>query len=272
MYNSNAIAKRDARWPVLTCLLIILILALPSCITTTTGGFTSEASEQQAVQDYIQLAVAYYDAGDMIRVRLNIENVLALDSENSEIHGILALVNQREGDMDLANEAFRRAINFDDTNSRVRNNYAVFLFSQNRFEEAFEQLQLVSSDTGYDGRSVAFENLGRSALRIGREEDAEQAFERALQLNANLYLSALELAQIRFNKQQLALAQTTYNRFLTNREYNSVPHTPRSLWVGIQIEREFQNSETLDGYVRLLTTLYRDSPEHQLYRNLIDGN
>jgi type IV pilus assembly protein PilF len=173
--------------------------------------------------------------------------------------------------MDLADESFRSSIGFDQNNSRVRNNYAAFLFSQDRFREAYEQLLVVSADTGYEGRSLAFESLGRIAVRIDLEDEAEQAFERALQLNPDLYLAALELAQIKFNKQQLAAARLAYNQFLTIREFNSIPHSPGSLWIGIQIESEFPNSETLEVYVRLLTTLYRDAPEHQLYRNFING-
>jgi len=274
MIESNARIKECCRRRSFrfVSVIFLLVFSLVSCITTTTGGFAGDASDEEALQDYIQLAIAYYDAGNMNRARFHIDNVLEIDSENSEIYGVLALVSQREGDTDLADEAFLRSIGFDQQNSRARNNYAAFLFSQNRFREAYEQLQLVSADTGYEGRALAFESLGRSALRIGDEESAEQAFERALQLNTNLYLSVLELAQINFNKEQLDTARSTYNRFLTIREFGNIPHTPRSLWIGIQIEREFQNSDTLDGYVRLLTTLYRDAPEYQLYRNLIDGN
>lgn len=253
-------------------LTLLTVLILPSCVTTTSGGFNTDVSEQQAIEDYMQLAIAYYDAGDMTRARANIDTVLELDSNNSDIYGVLALVNQREGDMDLADDSFNRSLRLNRENSRVRNNYAAFLFSQERFEDAYDQLQIVSADTGYEGRPVAFENLGRSALQIDRIDDAETAFERALQLNSNLFVSALELAEIKLHKQQLILARALYSQFLTNREFNGVPHTPRSLWVGIQIESQFQDSEILDGFVRLLTTLYTDSPEYQQYRNFSNVN
>ena len=254
------------------CLLVCASLILAGCVTTTTGGFTPEVSEQEAVEDYIQLAVAYFDADDMTNARRHINNALALDERSSEAHNILALLHQREGDLELADEVFRRAIRFDSTNSRARNNYAAFLFSRQRFSEAYEQLEIVANDTNYEGRAIAFENLGRSALRLGNMEGAANAFVRALQLNGNLYVSALELAQIRYDQEDYLSARQRYNQYLTLKEFYSIPHTPKSLWVGIQVEGHFRNDEVVDGYIRLLTALYQDSTEYTLYQNSVNGN
>lgn len=260
-------------WPCARFLLAsLLAAALGACVTTTQGGFDAEASSEQALADYVQLAVAYYEAGDMAGARRHVANALAIDDRNPDIHNVMALIHQSEGDTDLADAEFRRAIGYDRSNSRARNNYAVFLFSQGRFAEAYEQLQIVAGDTGYEGRPIAFENLGRSALQMGREAEAEMAFERALQLSSNLYIAAMELAQIKYNKRDLTGARSYYNRFLTLKELLGVPHTPRSLWIGIQVENAFQNNEVVQGFGRLLSTLYRDSPEYQQYRSLIDGN
>jgi type IV pilus assembly protein PilF len=148
----------------------------------------------------------------------------------------------------------------------------VFLFSQEKFREAYDQLEQVANDTNYEGRAIAFENLGRSAVRLGQIDDAENAFERALQLNDNLYLSALELSQIRLDQQNWNAARQSYRQYLTVLEFYNIPHTPKSLWVGIQIEQQFQNSQLIEDFSLLLTTLYQDSPEYQLYRRSANGN
>ena len=254
------------------CLFVLAVLLLAGCVTTASGGFNPEASDEEALDDYIQLAVAYYEANDMARARRHINNALAIDARNSEVHNILALVHQREGDLDLADEVFRQSIRFDTSNSRARNNYAAFLFEQQRYQDAYDQLERVANDTTYEGRAIAFENLGRSALRLGNIEDAANAFQRALQLNANLYVSTLELAQIRFDQSDYVAARGLYNQYLTTKDFYSIPHTPRSLWVGIQVEGHYQNKDVVDGYVRLLTALYQDSPEFQLYQNFVNGN
>ncbi len=259
------------RW--LRLLALPVILGMPvSCVTTTTGGFNVDASDEQAVQDYIQLAVGYFDAGDLSGARRNVNNAIAIDSRNSDAHNILALIFQTEGDIDLAEENFRRAISLDRDNSRARNNYAALLFAADRHREAYEQLQRVTQDVNYEGRGMAFENLGRSALRIDRKEDAVAAFRRALQLNANLYISALELAILEADMENWQVARSYFQQYMTSADFFNIPHTPRALLAGIQIEQRFQNTDMVRRFGLLLTTLYQDSPEYLMYQRMNNAN
>ncbi|PCJ23244.1 MAG: type IV pilus biogenesis/stability protein PilW [SAR86 cluster bacterium] len=252
-------------------LAIIAVGFLTSCITTTTGGFLTDVSDERAISDYVQLALAYYDAGDMIGARRHVGNVMAIDDNNSEIHMVLALIFQREGDIDLADENFRRAIRLNGENSRARNNYAVMLFSQERFPEAITQLEQVVNNTDYEGRAVAFESLGRTALRVNRISDAQRAFERALQLNSNLYIASLELALLHFGQQDFASARAVFQSYLTTAQFNDIPHSPRALLAGIQIEGHFNNQKIVDDFTLILRTLFQSSPEYQAYQRLDDA-
>lgn len=239
---------------------------LSTCITTTTGGFLVDASDEQALEDYIRLAIAYFDANELGGARSHINNALAIDDRNSEIYSILALIFQREGDLVLAEENFQRSIRLDRNNARARNNYAALLFDLERYQDAYDQLERVVANTGYGGRAIAFENFGRSALLLDREEEAENAFRRALQFNRNLYVSELELALIKLNQQDWNAARANYRSYLNIVELNSVPHTPKALLAGIQIEGHFQNQKLVDDFALILTTLYQTSPEYQTYQ------
>jgi type IV pilus assembly protein PilF len=84
-----------------------------------------------------------------------------------------------------------------------------------------------------------------------------------------LYISTLELAQIRFDRGNLVAAKALFDQYLTIKEFASLPFTPRSLWIGIQIEKARNNEEVVASYVTLLSRLYEDSPEYQLYQNLV---
>lgn len=252
--------------------MICAIALLSSCVTTTTGGFNVEPSEEQALESFIQLAVAYYDENDLTNARRHVNNALELDSRNADALNVLALIFQQEGDLDLADQNFRRAINYDRDNSRVRNNYAALLFSQDRYDDAYEQLERVTQDTAYEGRAIAFENLSRSALRLGRISDAEFAFRRALQLNPDLYISSVELAVLLYEREDWAGARQIYQQYLTTADFYSIPHTPRALLAGIQIEGRFQNAELVDNFALILTTLYQDSPEYETYQRIGNAN
>ena len=254
--------------------LAVLLLsgALSCCVTTTTGGFMVDASEEQAATDYIQLALAYFDNRDMPAARRHVNNALDIDNRISDAYMVLAMISQHEGDLDLADSNYQRAISLDKDNSSARNNYAAMLFSQERFRESYEQLERVANDTSYEGRSLVFEGLGRSALRLGRQEEAKAAFQGALQLNENLFIAPLELALIYFDQEDYPRARQYYQNYLTTIQFLQLPHTPRALLAGIQIEGYFQNKEFVENFSLVLSTLYPTSPEYQVLQRLSDAN
>jgi len=251
---------------------LLLACLLSSCITTTSGGFAVEASEERALENFIQLALAYFDENDMASARLHINNVLNIDSRNAEAYAIMALILQREGDLELSEQNFRRSIRLDRNNSRTRNNFAALLFTLGRYADAVDELEQVTLDTNYTGRAIAFENLGRSALRLDRLETAEHAFVRSLQLDSNRYIAALELAKLKFVGQDWDAARQNYQRYLTIVAFYKLPHSPNALLAGIEIEGHFDNQQIVDDFGLVLRTLYQKSPEYQLYRKLSDAN
>src|SRR5690606_12478847 len=106
-----------------------------------------------------------------------------------------------------------------------------------RFKDAYDQLDIVVDDTTYENRAQAFENLGLAALRLERNQDAEYAFGRALQLNKNLLRSSLELTSLNLQKPDLVQARAYYTNYQTLIQFYNIRQTPRGLWVGIQLER-----------------------------------
>ena len=271
MVNNQALKAKLAYLKV-ACFTLLTSLMLTGCVTTTSGGFTSTASDERAVEDYVNLAVGYYDVNDMAGARRNISNALKVDDRNSTIYNVLALILQREGDIKLAQETFERAISLDGDNARARNNYAALLFSIQDFQEAYDQLEQVVSDSMYEGRAIAFENLGRSALMIGKIDEATNAFQRALQLNSNLYLSALELSIIRLNRNDLPGARSAFTQYLTIVGFYKITHPPKALLAGIKIESSFNNQKLVDEFSMLLMTLYQDTPEYKTYLELTNAN
>ncbi len=83
-----------------------------------------------------------------------------IDPNNAEVHEAFALVYQSTGEFELAEESFKTAIRLDRKFSRARNNYAAFLYSQQRYEEAEKQLEYVVQDTLYKARPARFRQPG----------------------------------------------------------------------------------------------------------------
>jgi type IV pilus assembly protein PilF len=107
---------------------------------------------------------------------------------------------------------------------------------------------------------------------MGRLDDARSAFQRALQLDGNLFIAALELSLLEFDQKDYLSARRYYQSYLTIVEFLQLPHTPRALLAGIQIEGYFQNEELGENFTLVLSTLYPSSPEYQQLQRLSDAN
>ncbi len=256
---------------VLQVVVLAVMVLLGGCVVESqTGGFNTEPSDAQALSDYIQLATGYLEQGDLLNAKRHLDNAGKLDPNNSEILALWGLVYTREGEPELADDSFQRALRVNPGNSQARNNYAAFLFAENRFEDAYGQLEQVVEDTAYVGRAQAFENLGLAAVRLQRLDDAAYAFDRALRLNSNQLRSSLELASLNLQKQDVLQARAYYRTYLTLAQFYNIPQTARGLWVGIQLENALGNAENVQQYGTQLEASFSSSPEYQLYRQFLD--
>ena len=247
-------------------LVILLAGTLSACVVERTGGFNAEVSQEAALRNYLQLALSYLNTNDLVNTRRHLANAAAIDPDNAEMFGIWGLVYAREGDLDVAEENFQRALRLDRNGSLTRNNYSAFLFSNGRFEEAYEQLQIVVTDIEYEGRPQAYENLGLTALRLGRESDAWNAFNRAIQLNQNQVRSLTELMDLSFNRNDLAQAQRFYNSILTLQQFYGLAPNPRNLLQGIRLAEAQGNNTQATTLAAQLRTSFPNSREYQQYR------
>jgi type IV pilus assembly protein PilF len=241
---------------------------LQGCVTETSGGFNVQRSDEQSLKYYLQLATGYLEQNDLAASKRHLANAAAIEPNNSEIHAIWGLVYSREGEAKLADDSFQHALQLDTRNSKARNNYAAFLFANNRFEEAYDQLQRVVQDTEYEGRPQAFENLGLAALRLNRTQDAESAFMRALQLNSQQLRSSLELASLNLATNKVLQARQYFRNYLTLLSFYNLGHNARSLWIGIQLESALGNTQNVQIYGTQLETNFASAPEYELYKQL----
>jgi len=214
-------------------------------------------------RDRVAIAAEYLQKGENERALLHLKKALELDSKSAEAHNLMAILLERENDMKGAEKHYRRAIKLREDFSQAHNNYGVFLFKRGEYKDAAEQFEKASADIGYPLRGSALEGLGRSALNLDDKDRAERAFQRALRIDANLPGVNLEMADLNFDRQNLAAARAYYQRFLKLNE--SQPQSARSLWLGIRIERRLGDRDALSSYELALKRLYPDSPEYKSY-------
>ncbi|WP_341938606.1 type IV pilus biogenesis/stability protein PilW [Marinimicrobium sp. C2-29] len=239
-------------------LALSLLVTLGGCVTRQSGP---EIDREAALNTYVNLAMAYIDNGNRESARHHLRKAFELDENSPKALGAQAMLFQLEGEKERAEQSFKNALRRDSDSTQTRNNYAAFLYSQERYEEAYEQFKIVSEDVDYDNRSRALLNLGRSALQLGRVDRAKAAFEHAYTLNRRMAAVLIELAEINFNEQEYAEAKRYLDQYA-----NLARHSARSLLLGIKIERIFDNKDKEASYALALKNRFPYSDEYLEYK------
>ena len=251
--------------PVL-CLLAGLIL-LPGCVTSTERVFTNEADPEKALQTRVQLARSYIGEQNWEDAKRNLRVAASIDPNSPDVHEAFALVYQSTGEYELAEVSFKKAIALKKPFSRARNNYAAFLYSQERYSEAEAQLEVVIKDTLYEARPRAFINLGLCRVRLDNLEGAKTAFVRALSMDRTNRIALIELAHIEYeqgNWRRASIYLETYQRIARRQ-------TARALWLSIRLANKLDDENALASGALALRNLYPESAEFQAYERAVQS-
>ena len=249
---------------------LLLVTLLAGCVTVTDSRFAQEEDEDKAVDDYVQLATAYLSQGNYERSRKHLERALELQPDDAGALATQGLLYQTEGEPELAEQAYRKALRSDSGYTRGRVFYGAFLYGEGRYEDSQEQFQLASRDTAYEDRASVFYNLGRASEQVGDTETAVQAYRRALELGRGNPRWLLALSRSLVATGDYSAASRYYSRLVSMMQSNPrLQHNPESLLVGIQIARHFQNYDQESSLALLLRNRFPDSEEYRKYKVIL---
>ena len=243
-------------------LFIVLFGLISGCVSTTTGSQRS-VDKEKSLNSYIALGMAYLQRDDRDSSRRNFEKALEVDRNSHEAHNGMGLLFQLTGEPALAEKSFKRALREKSTFTPARVNYGVFLYSQNRFQEAFDSFERAAKDLSYERRALALAYVGQAALKIGNIQRARSAFEHSINVDNKLALPMLELALLQFDEKDYEASKSNLDRHL---ELSRA--SPKSLWLGIRIERIFGNKDKEASYALALKNLHPYSKEYLEYKKL----
>lgn len=240
------------------CLLGSFLALLTSCVTTEDKIFTAKASKEKAIETRVQIAINYLKKNDSETAIEHLNAALESDPESPRVHEVLGFAFASQGEKELAEEHYRKALKYDSNYSRGRNNFAVFLYANGRFKEAKKEFEKVVDDVYYNNRADAFLNLGMCELALKDKEAAETAFRRSVALNHHEPMAHLELAYILYEKGNFPDAQKHLDQYrgLVSKA------NPRSLLLGVKLAEIFDDKDRVASYSMVLKNLYPTSAEY----------
>ncbi len=241
-------------------LICLALVVLTSCVTETDGRGPQLGSEQQRLNAQLGLAKGYLQNRDFNRARVALERALSLDSNAWEAHDLLATIHMMDGEPALAEQSWRTAVRHGG-GARARRNYASYLLSVGRYEEACVQLKGATGELDYAARAQVFEDLGRCEMQRGNKAAALAAYDRAIELNADQPDAVLALAELPYEQGSYEPALAAYTKFRSLR-----PQNARSLWLGIRLGRAMRDADAEASHAMMLRNQFPDTPEHRLYQ------
>jgi len=245
---------------------VMAALLMNACVTTQTGGFEDKKDPKKAVEYSVQAARNYIQQGNWEAAKRHLKNALDIDSHNADANDALALVFWQTGEFEQADKHFHLAIEYAGENqvSRIRNNYAAFLYDRKRYSEAESQLEKVAEDLLYDGRPDAFLSLGRVRIKLKKYAEAKDVLERANLMQRGNPMVMSQLGEVYFQLGDYAKAQSFYDAY---RKLSPAP-SAASLWLGIRLAERAGNKDAVASDALALKNLFPQSEEYLAYKSV----
>ncbi len=247
-------------------LLLISAMVLAACNPAQIGTSSDQNIRPSHVTNEVasanlNLAVAYLKKGDYNGALERLEKARAADPSHPATYNVFGLLYQKIGDNKKAEQNFKRALSLDSNDSSTLNNYGNFLCQQNRLEESEEAFLKAAANPLYQTPEIAVTNAGLCLYNNQKKDKAKNYFQQALQINPRVPQALIKMCEFALDDFNYLSARAYIQRF-----QQVSRHTARSLWLGIQIERELGDKDTMSSYALLLRNSFPDSDEASILR------
>jgi len=208
---------------------------------------------------HTQLGIGYMQEGKYDLAWKRLHRALEVDPNFSTAHNAMGLLSETLGEHAQAEHHYQRAVDIDPSDSAAQTNFGSFLCRQGRHEAGEERFLRAVKNPLYKNPEVAYTNAGLCMERTGDPEKAERYLRRALDINPRIPAALLSMSAITLESGRELSARAYLQRYQEVAE-----STPRSLWLGIRIERVLGDQNAVSSYAMLLKAKYPDSREAQL--------
>jgi len=230
---------------------------LAGCAAQPTQEDGAGGPEAESPADiYVGMAAAYLQRGQMDAALERARRALREDRRSARAHYMMAIVQDRLGEREAAEQAFRRAIELEPNNPDFRNAWGAVLCRQQRYDEAAAQFEQAIANPLYKTPEVALMNAADCARRAGDATRAETHARNALGANPEFPPALLYLAERDYERGEFQSARAFMARYSRVGEV-----TPKALLLALRIERALGNKKIAAVLEASLRQRFLDAPE-----------
>lgn len=254
-----------------TLLLALPVLALSACVTTTESRFTKKASPEKAVENYTQLGLGYLQKGRPDWARDRLHKALEINPDDPQANDAMGLVWQTEGELDLAEEFFQKAISEDPSFTLARHHLGRLFSQTKRYKDANPYLEAAANDRYFNNRVGAYNDLALNFYRMDNPDAAIDAYSQSLRLAPYNVDALVNISTLLFEAQEYEDSFKYFDRFDRLVSRGQTKHTSHSLWLGIKLLTIQQNTGRAIELAGELKQRFPKSTEYRLYQESLHG-
>ncbi|WED21344.1 type IV pilus biogenesis/stability protein PilW [Vibrio sp. JC009] len=245
--------KRCITSTFLACLLV-------GCVTVSGQKENGQFDAVKAADARIVLGLRYFQSGDLIRARENLELAVKYAPDYYRSLNSLAFFYEQIKEYDLAGKAYRKALRKSPQNGDVLNNYGAFLCKRGQYQKADEYFNRAIEQPDYYLTSHSYENAAMCALKSNDINKAEYYFKRSLDHEPGRYKSLIRLSRLEAERGEHQQARDRLIRF-----HNKFGYKPESLGLLIELEQQAGNKSLVQEYTETLKRYYPDYSDLEVH-------
>lgn len=233
---------------VLSVVLAVQLAGLAGCAS---NNNITKPKPERAAELNLELGIDYLRKGNLQGAKDKIERALEQNPRYGKAHAVAAMLYVRLGDTNKADSHFARAVSLDSKDPDIKNNYAVYLCQQNRYERGEKIALEAATNPLYKTPEVAYLNAGNCARGAGDLKGAEENFRRALSVRPRFGEALFQMADMEYRQTEYMSARAFLERYLEVGRTSAA-----TLWLGVRIERGLGNTTQAQHYARRLKSEY----------------
>ncbi|NIN36851.1 MAG: type IV pilus biogenesis/stability protein PilW [Gammaproteobacteria bacterium] len=240
------------------CFLLFFLLILSSCAQTP-DSIQVTGQTNRVAETNLNLGVEYLKRGNYEKALDKLNRALEADPKYPPTYNALGILYQKLGKPNEAEGYFKHALRINPAEPQTLNNYGQLLCTEERYEDAEQAFLKAAGNPLYESPEISLTNAGTCALKSGNVEAAETHFREALNINPRVAIALLQMSQLSYDNDNYLSARAYLQRYLEVGK-----HTAKTLWLGIQIEKELGDRDTLSSYALSLRNNFPRSEEARL--------
>lgn len=220
------------------------------------------ADARNRAEIHTELAANYYSRRQFDVALDELRIATASDPKFVPAYNLFGLTYMDLAEDRLAEENFAKALRLAPSNPDVNNNYGWYLCNRKREKESIAYFLAAVKDTLYEQPQKPLNNAGICSRRVGDNAQAEEYFRRALRLAPDDPQIHYQLADLNFDRKNLAQAKLHLTRVM------EVPNpTAEILWLAVRMDRKLGDRNAEASNALKLKQRYPESPEAKLLKS-----